>query len=190
MNIYILEADANRYQNLGLVDETADWEIIYRCNGLPEAATWQPLRVEVIHDGGQDLLPPSDFPSLFSHLPVFSKRAAKVLEPVLKGNGELLPLDCKEGDYVAFNITKVIDALDLANSEPIYFSNGVKIMDIKRFAFHGDRLAETHIFKLPSTQSKKAFVTDSFVKAVNQAGLVGFDFIRVWPVAQTRGTGH
>ncbi len=64
-----------------------------------------------------------------------SLRAAEVLQPILEGNGELLPLDCEEGDYFIFNVTRVVDALDESDSDLVKFPDGKRIMEVKRFVF-------------------------------------------------------
>lgn len=173
--MYILNADANKYQNLVLADED-DWEVIYRFNGKPLRSFWMPLSVKVLYDDDQNKnLPASDFPLLFSTLPVFSERAVKLLEPLLKGDGELLPLSCNEGNYVAFNVTRVVDALNAEQSDLVRFSDG-KIMDIRRYVFDRDKLTNGDLFKIPQTPQGKVFVTDKFKEAVQEAGLTGYVF--------------
>jgi hypothetical protein len=180
MNVYSLVADANKYQNLVFVNTDDDWKVIYQFNGTSIGSAWRPRSVEVLYDEDHaEDRPRSDFPSLFGHLPVFSRRAVEVLESLLKENGELLPLDCKDGDYFVFNVTRVVDALDEAHSELVRFSDG-KIMDIKRFIFQADRLTDIDIFKLPQMPLGKIFVTDKFVRVVQEAGLTGFAFELVW----------
>jgi hypothetical protein len=177
MNVFTLEADANKYQNLVLVNED-DWEVIYKFNGTPIGPSWQPLKVEVLYDEDHSInRPASDFPSFAPHIPVLSQRALKVLGPVLRDNGELLQLSCKDGKYVAFNVTRTLDILDVVKSDIVYFSSG-KILDVKRFVFNSEPSAV--IFKLNQMPLGKVFVTDSFVRTVQEAGLEGFAFQLVW----------
>lgn len=185
MNVFRL-GTADRYQWLTLVNEADDWETIYQFNGTPIGAAWRPLRVETFDEEGESEQPiPSDCPSLFAGVPTLSLRAAEVLQPILDRNGELLPLNCEEGDYFIFHVTRVVDALDEAGSEIVRFPDGKKIMHIKHFIFFASLLNGVDMFKLPQQLLGSVFVTDRFVQAVRQAGLVGFNFEWLWAVEQS-----
>ena len=185
MNVYSLFADGDNYQSLELVNEETDWEIIYKFNGNPLAAEWRPLRVKIMDDEDTgDSLPPSDSPSLFTGAPVLSRRAAGILQPILEGKGELLPLEFDSHEYFVFNITSLVDALDEGASEIVRFPDGKKIMDIKRFVFIPSQLEGVDVFKLPQRPLGGVFVTDRFVQTVRQAGLVGFEFEWLWASEQ------
>ena len=184
MNVYSLVADADNYQKLDLVDEDKDWEIIYKFNGKPLAAEWRPLRVEIMDEDTGDVLPQSDCPLLFTGAPALSRRAAEILKPFLARNGELLPLDFGTEEYFVFNVTSVVDALDEEASEIVRFPDGKKVMDIKRFTFIPSRLEGVDLFKLSQQPLGGVFVTDGFVQAVRQAGLLGFHFEWLWASEQ------
>ncbi len=172
MKVFILQPDSNRFRGLYFRDE-ADVDVIYQFNGQP-IADWSPVGVDI--DNEDPYLPEGDFPSLIGHIPVFSRRAAKALGDILGSNGQLLPLDCGRGVYYAYNVTKLVDALDEEQSEIARFSSG-RIMDIRRYAFVGENLDEgLTIFKLSSTPLLRVFVTTRFVEAVERSGLVGFTF--------------
>jgi hypothetical protein len=180
MHVYQLRADANHFQNLILADESIWDQMQDMFNGTPVGMSWSPLRVEVLRDEDQNrALPPGDFPSLMTRLPVFSQRAVDTLSDLLHANGEFLPLVCSEGTYFAFNVTRVIDALDVQRSEVKRFSDG-RIMRVVRYEFVPDILEGLSIFKIPETARMEVFVTDPFVSRVQSAGLVGFDFKLVW----------
>jgi hypothetical protein len=116
--------------------------------------------------------PRTDFPS-FGGVPVFSQRAIEALRDLLEPCGEILPLRCHEGTYFAYNVTRLVDALDEAQSELERFSSG-RIMWIERPVFFPDRLAGEVIFKVPQSPNR-TFVTDPFVRRIWERGLVGFD---------------
>ena len=103
--------------------------------------------------------------------------AVDVLGAILKEGGELLPLICSQGTYLAFNVTCVVDALDIGRSELVRFSNG-RIMDVTKYAFYADRLPAGHIFKVPQTSRMDVLVTSRFVDIATKAGLSGFLFKR------------
>lgn len=186
MNVYSFVADSDQYQNLSLVNEAEDWEALYQFYGCPIGAAWRPLNVEILcDDESSDERLPSDTPSLFAGVPTLSRRAAEVLQPMLHDNGELLPLQCDEGDYFIFNVTRIVDALNEANSDVVRFPDGKRILDIRQFVFFPSQLKDVDIFKLPQQMSGGVFVTDGFVRAVREAGLRGFSFDWLWASEQS-----
>ncbi|MGH9962797.1 MAG: imm11 family protein [Pyrinomonadaceae bacterium] len=127
---------------------------------------------------GYEDLPLGDFPLMALHVPVFSERAVALLQPVLIENGELLPLSCNEGSYFAYNVTTVLDALDVEKSSVIRFTDG-GIIDITRHEFFPTKVTSL-IFKIPQMPRMDVFVTDEFQEAVSRHDLKGFDFKLVW----------
>src|SRR5262249_39700345 len=59
----------------------------------------------------------NDYPCVNLLIPAFSRRAVDALRDFLEPNGELLPLVSSVGEYYAYNITTVADALDEQKSE-------------------------------------------------------------------------
>jgi hypothetical protein len=179
MNIFILDPDCNRYQNL-VFPSKGDWAILRQFGGRNLLPSWTAPVVEVLRDKKFNRnLPPSDFPTLSPGVPVFSSRAVSVLNDILLGNGEILPLSCSEGEYYAFNVTTFIDALDESNSEVERFKCDGRIMQINKYVFLGDGLGGATIFKIPESRMN-IFVTDIFRKKVIDNGLTGFKFVNVW----------
>lgn len=188
MNVYSVSLDVDHYQSLELVDLDSDWEAMYDFNGTP-IKKWKPLKVEIAFDEElKTQLPPGDFPSLFADVPVLSPAAVQVLQPLIEGNGQLLPLQCAEGEYFILNVTNVVDALDETKSEIVRFPDGKKILDIKQFVFLSAKLQNVNIFKLPQQPLGQVFVTDGFVKAVRDSGLVGVNFVWLWSSEQLTST--
>ncbi|MGA2404912.1 MAG: DUF1629 domain-containing protein [Syntrophobacteraceae bacterium] len=179
MNVFILDADGNQYQNLVFTAKN-DWAILRQFDGRRLFASWTAPAVEVFRDDKFNRnLPPSDFPSLAPGVPVFSLRAVNALQGLLRENGEILPLSCNEGEYYAFNVTKSIDALDEFNSQVKRFESSGRIMRILKYAFFGDRLGGATIFKIPQSRGN-VFVTNRFRKIAMDNALLGFKFINVW----------
>jgi hypothetical protein len=177
MTVYELRADVNRYQHLTLFNERDVIRLRDTFVGSPMAASWQPLLVEILRDARHRNRPRSDFPA-FGGDPVFSKRAIEALRDLLEPNGEILPLRCHEGTYFAYNVTRLVDALDEARSELERFSSG-RIMWIERPVFFPVRIASEVIFKIPQSPNR-TFVTDRFAQRIQEQGLVGFDLQPVW----------
>jgi hypothetical protein len=178
MRLYILESDVDKFQSLGFVNEEQDWEVTHKFDGTPQGASWEPPKVEVYVDDGNRGLAEGDFPHLFGHLPVFSDAAAKKLEPILSGNGEFLRLTGKQPEYVAFNVTNMIDGLNVERSEIVYFPSG-KVLDIKRFVFDAGKISTSVMFKIPQMPLAYVFVTETFVSLVRDSNLRGFLFTPV-----------
>ncbi len=173
MSVYILESD-EKFQDLSLVDDQ-DWEFINRLNGTAQGTSWKPLQVEVYRDDGNRNLEEGDLVLLAGLVPVFSGRAAKSLKEILKASGEFLSLICEEKEYLAFNVTNEIDALNVDHSEIVYFSSG-RVLDIKRCVLNSAPLAESVMFKIPQMPISRIFVTEPFVDAVSEYKFEGFVF--------------
>ncbi len=188
MTIYMLGADANRYENLMLEREEDYDKVLDKFDGAPMRASWRPLRVRVLLDEDHKGRPPSDFPSLDGTIPVFSGRGVEALRDLLEPNGEILPLDCAEGVYYAFNVTRVVDALDVERSELKLFDDG-EIMNVAQYELRAQKLDAVPIFKLPQVARMYSFVTDEFVSRTTAAGLTGFDYREIWSAPSGIGEG-
>jgi hypothetical protein len=165
MKVYLMVADANNYQNLIPIENDA-FDIYREFNGLPLANPSVRLCVKILRDNERNKdLPKSDFPSLASHIPVFSKRAVSVLNELLIANGELVKMDCVdcEEPYFAFNVTTTVQALDLDHYELKRFESSGRIMRVIRYCFYPERLKGLTVFKLPELPLQNVFVTDPFV---------------------------
>ena len=176
MNVYILDADVNKYRGIYYKDAEDVVDFNRRFDGTSVKKNWR----------GQEefafipqRLPKGDTPGLSTHIPVFSVRAVAVLADLLEKNGELLPTTCDGEDYFVFNVTRVIDALDEANCELKRFSSG-RIMDIVRYSFVEAKLIGIVIFKLRQDLLGSVYVTDPFVQRVKAAKLKGFKLPLIW----------
>jgi DNA-directed RNA polymerase subunit RPC12/RpoP len=172
MEIFALRAHVNHYRNL-VPDEEGIAERYRAFDGTPLPEDFPPLRVEP----QEEAQPWSDLPGLASHIPVFGPRAVAALEDLLAGNGELLPLVCPTcpEPFRAFNVTRLVDALDVERSEVKRFRSG-RIMRILRYHFHEERLEGLTLFKIREEPLKAAFVSRDFVRRVVEEGLLGFHF--------------
>ncbi|MCX7429326.1 MAG: hypothetical protein NTW96_27345 [Planctomycetia bacterium] len=157
------------------------------------ATNWRPPRVEIIHETYNDL--PSDYPYFatptYNHLPAFSRRAIDVLGDLIAGDGEILPVECDEGEFFVYNITRIIDLLDEERSAIDWMKDidrtgprprlkPYAIATIRHFEIHKERLGDAAIFRLPRDPFRE-YVTDVFHDRVEEAGLQGMEFKKVWP---------
>ena len=176
MKVYTLRADVNTYRGVYYVNEDDVVDFNRRFQGKSGKKIW--TGKEEFRFVPADL-PKGDFPGLSTHIQVFSYKAVKTLADLLEGNGQLFPIACETENYFVFNVTRVIDALDEANSDVERFSSG-RIMDVDRYSFFPERVFGVHVFKIPELVLMDVFVTDPFVERVKTAGLKGFKFRLVW----------
>lgn len=160
-----------QYQRLVPV-ESKHWGVFRQFNGIPINAPWPHINIQA--STNSEDLPTSDFPMLSPHVPVFSQRVVETLGDLLKENGEFFPLEYNKSIYFAYNITHLIDALDMRQSEFTHLHYNNRGLCISRHKFHADKLSDATIFKLPRLSS--VFVTDTFIQRVLETDLVGFNF--------------
>ncbi|MFN9508590.1 MAG: hypothetical protein ACK6AO_06255 [Planctomycetota bacterium] len=127
--------------------------------------------------------PFNDYPCLELATPVFSKRAVDALGDILTRNGELLPLRTSKGEYFAFNLKTIRNALDLRKSVLRRTSPERTAVSIEYFSFKDASLRDTTIFRVPENSNVK-LVTDIFKERVESSCLNGFNFIPVWPLPE------
>lgn len=178
MNIYLLGSDSDNYHPLTQINE-ADLFIYSKFNGKTIGSEWVPFEVQILSEPDDELLPSGDFSMIFSVIPVFSQKAVEALGDLLLTNGELLPLSYSEGEYYAFNITTIVDVLNIPECDVVYFPNSEKVMTIRKYQFLLDHLADLQIFKVVQLPISQSFVTERFVEKVVKAGLTGFKFEKV-----------
>jgi hypothetical protein len=111
--------------------------------------------------------------------PCFSQRAKDILGPHIDPLGQWLPLECEEAPYWLFNITNVVDALEVEKSKLAYFRDG-GVMAIDEFAFHPEQIKDQLLFKTPQCSGSNNLVTQDFVDLVYQHQLTGFVFKLLW----------
>jgi hypothetical protein len=108
--------------------------------------SWQPPSVEIVRvrkrfkerdDPRWFLrrrrLRPSDFPTLFqSPSSPVSERAGATLGDIFRSCGEILPMNCRDGELYAFNCTRFMDALHEPLSDVDRFEDG-RMYALRRF---------------------------------------------------------
>jgi hypothetical protein len=123
----------------------------------------------------------NDFPCV-GLMPAFSERAVDALRDFLEPNGELLPLTTQLGSYYAYNLTTIVDALDLQRSRIRWLRKPITAIEIERFEFIEKKLVGRSIFHLPQ-EPTIAYVAQSFVFRAQANGLRGMNFKKVWPLS-------
>jgi len=129
--------------------------------------------------------PFNDYPCVNLTIPAFSRRAVDALSDFLVPNGELLPLVTNVGEYFAYNTTTIADVLDQERTEIRWLSDRHtvdQVFEIDRYECVADRMRGLSIFRLVE-MSSRTYVSQVFVDRVNERGLRGFHFIKLWPLS-------
>ena len=154
-----------------------------RFAGTPVDGEWQAPEVEYIRDGSAgdrraDIL-------TYGTVPAFTPKAIEALGDVLTQHGQLLPLRSRDGEFYAYNVTTVVDALDEQRSEGPRFSTG-RFIWLDRYEFLPERVASYPIFKLPQFPRGRWYYTDAFLNRVREAELIGLAPRQIWTDAGER----
>jgi len=145
--------------------------------------SWEPSRladVWVPQPVIGEVAPFVDYPCV-SMEPAFSERAVHALRDLLEPNGELLPLKTEKGSYFAYNILTKSTAFDIEKSIADFDPAAGKetAYGVERFEFDPKELKHA-IFRIREYPAM-VLVTDEFKSRVEDAGLNGFYFDKVWP---------
>jgi hypothetical protein len=175
--VYLLSPAETKYCAFATKDG-ADVTIYERFNGQPMATDWQPVAITAADEDDETALLADH--TLLGVVPVFTVRAVEVLLDFLRPNGELLPLRYGRAEYMAYNVTRVVDAPDESRSKLTRFQSSGRIQSIQEYVFWPERVVGLSIFKIPQLIKAFVFVTDPFVERVKSARLTGFEFRKVW----------
>jgi hypothetical protein len=173
VRVYELGADLDRF-NVFAPSSPKDDGIYSQFNTHPIAGAWRTVEISAA-DADDSTARFGDY-TLLGTIPVFSLRALEVLAPVLKENGEVLPLRYRRGEFLAYNVTRVLDALNEEESLIERFPSSGRVMSISRYVFLDDFVQDAWIFKIPQQPRAFVFVTQRFVDLVEQSRLTGFEF--------------
>jgi hypothetical protein len=135
-----------------------------------------PLVLECVVDPETGPDPVLDFVHTgMPHPRILSERALSVLERFLVPNGALTKLSIRGVDtpYYAFTPRHVLDVIDESRSRIKPTSYG---RYLSHAALRAHPFAEHDVFVVKGFEESRVFVTDSFVRAVGQAGLEGAAF--------------
>ncbi len=121
----------------------------------------------------------NDYPCIDLDIPAFSQKAVNALGKYLTDNGELLPVHHPVGTFYVYNLLTFKNVLRRASSVLTTYS-GSETFNIKWYSCFQNRMEGLSIFSIPEDPFV-IHVTDLFKKRVEECGLNGFVFIKVWP---------
>jgi hypothetical protein len=170
--LYELRFEVEEFSALGLVEEE-QWDVfIDEFVGEPMAHGWEPIAVKPLY-GDRPL---SDFPELLGRVMVMSARAIDALGPLLEPHGELLPLQCEDGELWAFNVLTILDVMDTERSVAHWHEPGKRLSALRELVL-AEPLpdAPPPIFKLEQWRPGRPLVTGEFLDAARTQRLTGLD---------------
>lgn len=176
MKIWELGSDDNsRELTFDNQNPMPDEHPIYsRIDGSLLADKWDPCYVMDYRKGKY-----TDFPYFCSGLLVFSKPTYDKIGSYIQDQVEYLPLIHAEMEFIAVNVTNLIDCVDKERSVAKRLSSG-GLLGYKKVVFIAEKIpADTMIFRLPESVLR-IFVTDRFIELVKKHRLKGFQFTEVW----------
>lgn len=177
MNIY-KPTSSEGFELCHPVDQEDFETIIVQIDGVHRADAWKPIQMNLIKDDEGRELRRSDSPWLGVHALIFRSASIFGLRKLLNDNGELLPLLCRNEKLQIYNPTNVLPALNEDQSEIYRFDDG-GIMMIRKYVLHENVVSGVDIFKLKGLRGSPTFVSQRFVDAWTESGLVGLDFTPV-----------
>jgi hypothetical protein len=150
-----------------------------RFDGTSRAASWTPIKVYRLRttENGAPLVP-GDFPPGCGGFTI-SRNAKEMLGSTLEEAGELLQLNNDDAEFWTLNVTRLVDALDEAQSKVIRSSETNRILMIQLHRFRPECLGP-EVFKLSQMPRGPIYFSEVFVKRVKSSSLKGLDFKLVW----------
>jgi hypothetical protein len=185
MKVYKFEVQEG-FEWVAPTDE-AHFEVFSNLDGSSQAGSWRPVQMRLVKEDEQGRqLRFSDIPWLGTHAPVLRETGSCALGSALLTDGELLPLWCDDAELTVFNVTTVLDALDLDRSDVVRFPSSGRIMMVRSHAFR--RIPSgIRAFKVPELLRGPVFVTEEVVAAASDADLRGVGFQLIWEGAAAGG---
>jgi hypothetical protein len=179
-NVYVLRHSDGYESLLPVVGEDC---LLFIFDRSPRASSWKPVkmrRVKFTRRG--QFQKPCDFPLCPGELSM-TQAAKEKIGPYLEKYGEFLPLECDEGKFWTFHVTRCVDALDEGASDVIRSPDDPNVvLMIQKHVFQPSKLTSDWMFRLPQARGRgEPYVTDSFVNLIHHFGLTGLEFKRVWP---------
>lgn len=148
-------------------------------DGTPRRDEWSPIDMKFVNEDEGVKFVKVDAPCVGPAILAIREHVIPIMAPHFEGCGELLRLGGEASDVFIFN-SWIVDCLDDSASEFEYYSDGRRVMAIKEFVFREDLLGDVDIFKLPTRNTSRNYVTHRFVLAWKNAGLTGLSFKKVW----------
>jgi hypothetical protein len=179
MNIWIIRANIN-YEQV-ITKNPLDMESIEKTRrGNSLLKDWHPIELETFQEGKQGDVLTLQGGSLAL---IVNDSVKERLQPLVDNRAEFLELRYREQDYYLINVTNVLECIDYEKSVPDNYGG------FDEEVFLPDQVRNQPIFKTVNTRhnlgdfpiiSVTTYVSDELKEAIEQAGLLGFDFTIAW----------
>jgi hypothetical protein len=149
MKIWEIRADVENYEWLYIsrdVQEIPDTQEIICFFGKSRIKHWKPIIVERMDENTS---PELGNCANYSSNCAIDRKAIDVLQDLLEGNVELLPLIFDEKDYYVINVTNVVDCVDFEKSRYEKYTDDAdsRIMDFDQYVFKEEVAKERTVFQ-------------------------------------------
>lgn len=176
MKVYKLKSDLDNYQWL-IPTEQSQWRAFWQISeGRSVSRDWSPIQLQVTPDSID--LPMGDSPHLMSGVPLLTNHGMEHLHRFMEKDVEFLQVFLDQTPLWAVNVVSIVDTLDLASSDVVYWQGDLK--KIKCYSFRSDKLEGRSIFRIPQTVVSEVFVSEEVKLAIAKAGLKGLICELVW----------
>jgi hypothetical protein len=136
--------------------------------------------VRIVHeDDDGERLSHSDAPFWTAHSLLLRAKAARALESTITGAGRFRPIDCREDELTMFRSSHLLDLLS-EGSDLMTLPNGVVIGILRAVPKLAAEISVPMFGLKVWGERSPMYVSDSFVKAWREAGLVGLEFDPLW----------
>jgi len=107
-----------------------------------------------------------------------SEKALSILEPIIRNQLELLPLETSIGPYFELNV-KQLSCLDISKCDVARFKSSGRIMKINKYAFIDETIRGSNIFCSYELRGNTIFVSKLFTDTVESNKLTGVVFDKI-----------
>lgn len=144
---------------------------IYKGKELPDNAIEDMFKVFPGNNGRKNYK--FDF-HIEGNIFILSERVYKLLYPILIERGHFFNIttESKRKKYIGYHLTKVVDCLDLVNSDYRQYENGIRVYNP---ILCKNKITERYMFQIKEAPFR-VFVTDEFRKILEENCVLDFRF--------------
>ena len=183
MKVYEVRGNYKKFAGLLYKDSHVQEQFYKRTPGESLLSEWENIEVKKGEGNGgltTSRHPVGNFADLESYRnPTVDDVARTALEPHIGSCGEFLPIQYNNRTRWLFNCTHLLSALDIDNSVITRFADG-RIMHLQGPLYFKSEFLKNEWIFMPAERPAEIFVTDKFVKVVEEHKLTGFDFHEIW----------
>lgn len=162
-------------------EDEEDWFTIAKAsNGQLQKAHLDMKSFRIVSSFRDQRWKRADSPWLGEHAMVFRPKAAEALEAMLTQYGDLIQITANGEPAFIYNVTNLLDALDLKASDIARFPDSGDVMHVRRYEFLPTVIRDSDIFKVSGLRSSPTFLSERFVREWDAHGLTGLVFRNLW----------